>query len=130
MKFDQLVCWSCGSTLAGVPMPISRISECLSCSRKLHACLMCEFHDPSVAQACREPIAEEVTDKQCANFCDYFSPRSDAFNQRNDPQDETMPSGLTALFGDSKKSPESDGLEDGERQAGGQELNDLFRSKD
>ena len=130
MKSDQLVCWSCGSSLVGVPMPISRISECLSCRRKLHACLMCEFHDPAVAQACREPIADEVADKGCANFCDYFSPRPDAFNKRIDSQDEIAPTGLAALFGDGETNPESDGQGESEQQTGGQQLNDLFRSKD
>jgi hypothetical protein len=33
---------------------------------------MCEFYDTSVAKSCREPVAEEVTDKERANFCDYF----------------------------------------------------------
>jgi len=129
MKSDQLVCWSCGSSLTGVPMPISRISECLSCRRKLHVCLMCEFHDPLVAQACREPIADKVADKQWANFCDYFNPRPDAFNKQNDPRDEIVPAGLAVLFGDSEDHVASEGPDESERQTEGQELDDLFRGK-
>jgi hypothetical protein len=33
---------------------------------------MCVFFDPAAAQQCREPVADAVADKQCANFCGYF----------------------------------------------------------
>lgn len=55
-----------------MPMPLQRRDECPACSTDLHVCRMCEFYDKSVAKSCREPVAEEVTDKERANFCDYF----------------------------------------------------------
>ena len=36
----------------------------------------------AVAKHCREPIAEEVKDKERANFCDYFKPRPGAYSAR------------------------------------------------
>ena len=36
---------------------------------------MCQFFEPSVANACRETVAERVTDKTRANFCGYLVPR-------------------------------------------------------
>jgi hypothetical protein len=45
----------------------------------LHVCKLCEWYSTSVAKHCREPIAEEVKDKERANFCDYFKPRPDAY---------------------------------------------------
>lgn len=75
MEAKDLSCWKCGASLDGVPMPISRLSECLSCRAELHVCRLCEFYDPSVAEACREPMTEEVKDKTRANFCEYFYPR-------------------------------------------------------
>ena len=40
---------------------------------------MCVEYDPAVAKHCREPTAEEVADKQQANFCDFFRPRPKAW---------------------------------------------------
>jgi hypothetical protein len=37
---------------------------------------MCEFYDPGRANACREPVAEPVSDKMRANFCGWFRPRA------------------------------------------------------
>ena len=72
---EVLSCWKCGHALDDVPLPLRRRDECPACGTDLHVCRMCEFYDPSVAKSCREPIAEEVTDKERANFCDYFRGR-------------------------------------------------------
>jgi hypothetical protein len=98
MKARDLSCWKCGATLEGVPMPISRLSECLSCRSELHVCRMCEFYDTSVAQDCREPMAEEIKDKTRANFCEHFYPSPEL---RPDPaRAVSAPSAeLDALFG-------------------------------
>ncbi|NIT67742.1 MAG: hypothetical protein GWM93_13850, partial [Gemmatimonadetes bacterium] len=71
----SLSCWKCGHALDDMPMPLGRRDECPACATDLHVCRMCEFYDTSVAKSCREPIAEEVTDKERANFCDYFRGR-------------------------------------------------------
>jgi len=55
-----------------MPTPLRRRDECPACGADLHVCRMCEFYDTSVAKSCREPVAEEVTDKERAQFCDYF----------------------------------------------------------
>lgn len=74
----SLVCWKCGASLADLSLPIQRLDECRRCGAALHVCRMCEFYDTSVARQCREPIAEDVKDKERANFCDYYRPRADA----------------------------------------------------
>ncbi len=58
-------------------MPLRRRDECPACSADLHVCRLCEFYDTSVAKSCREPVAEEVTDKERANFCDFFALATD-----------------------------------------------------
>lgn len=68
----SLNCWKCGHALDEMPVPLRRRDECPACAADLHVCRMCEFYDTSVAKSCREPVAEEVTDKERANFCDYF----------------------------------------------------------
>jgi hypothetical protein len=66
-------CWSCGS---GLPFPrfaaVPRESECPKCGRDLHACRNCRHHDTAVNNQCREPNAEWVTDRDRANFCEFF----------------------------------------------------------
>ena len=69
-----LNCWKCGAALKDIPLPLSRYAKCKSCKADLHVCRMCEFYDRTVSKMCREPIAEEVKDKQRANFCGYLQP--------------------------------------------------------
>ncbi|MBB6095095.1 ribosomal protein L40E [Povalibacter uvarum] len=95
----SLTCWKCGNSLADYTLPLRRLEECRKCHAELHVCKMCEWYNTSVAKHCREPIAEEVKDKERANFCDYFTPRPDAYS--SSPQDEAAraKAQLDALFG-------------------------------
>ncbi len=96
---EALVCWKCGVSISDQPLPLSRVAECRSCGADLHVCRMCEFYDPRVAGACREPIAEEVKDKERSNFCDYFKTRADAYRPHNDTTARDARAKLDALFG-------------------------------
>jgi hypothetical protein len=51
---------------------ISRTEECPNCGADVHSCLNCENYDPHAHNKCREPQAEWVTDREKANFCDFF----------------------------------------------------------
>ena len=131
MEAKDLSCWKCGASLDGVPMPISRLSECLSCRAELHVCRLCEFYDTKVAQACREPLAEEVKDKTRANFCEHFYPLPRAYTP--EPTSDQAPSTeLAALFGDAPARDASEPTTEGEEpadpeQAARDRLDDLFR---
>jgi ribosomal protein L40E len=94
-----LVCWKCGASLEGLPLPLGRSAECKACSAYLHVCRLCEFYDPRVAKSCREPVAEEVQDKERANFCDYFQARPGAFVARDDSAARRARAEVEALFG-------------------------------
>lgn len=98
MARDRLNCWHCGTLLDDLPLPIGRREECPHCSSSLHVCRMCEFFDRSASRQCREPMADEVVDKEAANFCDYFRPRAgltaDADREAADSRAK-----LEALFG-------------------------------
>jgi hypothetical protein len=98
----KLSCWKCGASLEGLPLPLGRRAECLVCRTELHICRMCRFYDPQAARACREPVAEEVRDKERANFCGYFEIRAGAFIPRNDAAVRSARERLDALFGGSK----------------------------
>jgi hypothetical protein len=48
---------------------------------------MCQFYDPKSYNECREPNADRITEKEKANFCDYYKINSglnDAEKQRQD----------------------------------------------
>jgi hypothetical protein len=53
---------------------VFRSDECPQCGYDIHACLNCSNYDPSAHNRCREPQAEWVTDREKANFCDFFDP--------------------------------------------------------
>jgi hypothetical protein len=96
---SDLVCWKCGVSLSDYTLPLRRLEECRQCHAELHVCKLCEWYSTAVAKHCREPIAEEVKDKERANFCDYFKPRPDAYATA--PLDEAAKAKtqLDALFG-------------------------------
>src|SRR5579859_5126928 len=79
----DLVCWKCGNSLAALSLPLMRIDTCPKCRADLHVCKMCIDYDTRVAKHCREPTAEEVSNKTQANFCDHFKPRSGAYTAPN-----------------------------------------------
>ncbi len=57
---------------------------------------------------CDEPRAEEVRDKEKANFCDFFQPRPDAFTAIDDSEARKAKADLEALFGVDSAKPASD----------------------
>jgi hypothetical protein len=121
-----LVCWKCGGSLADYTLPLRRLEECRACGAELHVCKLCRFYDTSKAKHCQEPIAEEVKDKERANFCDYFTPRADAWSPAQPAAAEAARAQLDALFGSPPEGAVSgDAADDAARKA----LEDLFRRK-
>ena len=94
----DLVCWKCGASLAQLTLPLTRRDECARCRAELHVCRMCEDYDERLAKRCREPTAEEVTDKQAANFCGFFTPRAGAYTPRDTSAAEQAQRELEKLF--------------------------------
>ena len=96
---SELVCWKCGASLADLTLPLRRLEECRKCGAELHVCKLCEWYSVAVAKHCREPIAEEVKDKERANFCDYFKPRPGAYCRADVAASSKARTDLDALFG-------------------------------
>ena len=94
-----LKCWKCGGSLVEYTLPLRRIEECRACRAELHVCRMCEFYDTAKAKHCRETIADEVKDKQRANFCDYFKPTPTAWQPGATTAADKARAELEALFG-------------------------------
>ncbi len=59
---------------------------------------MCRFYDIGKARACAEPVADEVRDKERANFCGYFEPVSGRYRAPGSAGDEAR-AALESLFG-------------------------------
>jgi hypothetical protein len=95
---NSAVCWQCGASLAELTLPLSRFDACKQCRAELHVCKLCRLYDVTVAKQCREPIAEEVRDKQRANFCDDFMVRDDAYQPGNKSAVDQARAQLDALF--------------------------------
>ena len=95
----NLVCWKCGLSLAALSLPLSRRDECPRCRAELHVCRMCADYDTRVAKHCREPTAEEVSDKTRANFCDFFAPRPGAYVAPDTAAIDKSRAELDKLFG-------------------------------
>lgn len=76
----SLVCWKCGADLKEILVPLSRDAQCQICEADLHVCYMCRFFEKSKYNQCREPLAEQVRDKDKSNFCDYLKLRENAYD--------------------------------------------------
>lgn len=97
---DLYHCWKCGAALTGLILPMSRREECLACNADQHVCKLCRHFDPAISDACREDRAEGVTDKERANFCDYFEPASLVASSGSAAAETDIEGQLAALFGD------------------------------
>ena len=69
----MIECHQCGESIE-LEGKVMRKDTCPSCHSFLHCCMHCEFHDRSAHNQCREPAAEWVSNKEAANFCEYFQP--------------------------------------------------------
>jgi len=96
----NICCYRCGASLASLSLPLSRQDECPGCGAYLHVCKMCQHFDASVTRQCREDGADDVTDKDRLNFCDWFVPSDSAFDAKRKEEEDQAKSALDALFND------------------------------
>ena len=74
---DKLVfrCHQCGTAVElGQGAKVLRHHACSNCNADLKCCLNCRFYDTSRNNQCAETEADWVSDKESANFCDFFEP--------------------------------------------------------
>ena len=101
---NDLVCWKCGAALSDQPLPLSRLAVCSKCRAYLYACRLCVSYDPHLTRRCREQDAEEVTDKERANFCGYFNARPGAYRPGGEDKMQAARAKLGDLFGAGEKT--------------------------
>lgn len=67
----MMVCYFCKRELKLSEKVMFR-DLCPYCSRDLHICMNCRFYDEGHYNRCRETRAEWVSDREKANYCEYF----------------------------------------------------------
>ena len=120
---ESTTCWKCGGPLQELLLPLARHEECPHCRAQLHVCRMCVYFDTTAPQQCREPVADNVSDKQRANFCGYFQINPQAYTGASDQAADSRT--LDALFGD-ETSEEASEVSSSENELGTQ-LDQLFK---
>jgi hypothetical protein len=120
-----LQCHFCGAPVT-VGEPIPRDAECDSCRRDLRCCVNCRHYDTRYNNACTEPMADPVTDKDRRNFCEYFYFNREPFAARaaSPAKADAARAKLDALFGKPGDPPTEDRGADARRK-----LDALFGSK-
>ena len=119
---QTLTCWKCGGSLSEILVPFARVAECPRCRADLHVCRMCEFFDPGVRRGCKEPVADEVSDRERANFCGYFTPAAGLGPGMEDRASQAARAELDELFGLAPSGSASPGEADDARRR----LDELF----
>jgi hypothetical protein len=92
----KVTCFSCGKPLEFVDR-IGLRAECPHCHADVHVCRNCVHYDPKVYNECRETSAEVVREKDRANFCEYYQPRSGDVDAANKAKNDLV-SAAEALF--------------------------------
>lgn len=93
------MCRKCGKKIE--ISEIYRNTLCPVCGADLHSCINCRFYSPESHFGCKETVEELVADKECSNFCEYFSVNkgdfagTDSFSQKS----REARSAFNSLFG-------------------------------
>jgi hypothetical protein len=94
----NISCFRCGASLSELSLPFTRRDLCTECGVDLHVCKMCVHFAPSAPRQCREDDAEDVKEKEMANFCEWYVPSEDAFNPDVKSEAEKALESLEDLF--------------------------------
>ena len=116
---DHWQCWQCNSVVTDQPLPLSTYAECRQCRAQLHCCRQCQHFNPRLRADCDEPRAESHSEREKANFCDWFKLRHDFVELGKNVPSEAHRAELNTLFGTNVDVTESPS--DTRRQ-----LDDLF----
>jgi len=94
---SEVKCFKCEYPVTLEAMKdVNRYENCTKCNASIRSCMMCSFYDTSSYNDCREPTADRITDKEKANFCDFFKLSNSSHTNKN-KKIETM-SAAAALF--------------------------------
>lgn len=87
----SIQCHKCGKPLSDTyKIVVSRSDNCPHCMADIRCCKMCQFYDPKAYNECREPNADRITEKEKANFCDYYKIGGDSANDAEKQRQEQL----------------------------------------
>ena len=66
------ICHYCNKEL-NIHEKVTRQDACPHCGSDLHCCIHCKFYDENAHNKCNEPQSEWISDREKANFCEFFS---------------------------------------------------------
>ncbi|HIG42767.1 MAG: hypothetical protein ABGY96_27925 [bacterium] len=107
-----LLCWNCGSSLAEIPLPISRHANCPKCYEVLRCCRLCLNYAPGRPADCNHERADPPVIKETANFCDYFKPNRSAFDPKTESSQISAVADFDSLFSDTSPASEAESTHD------------------
>lgn len=95
------MCWKCKKNIQDSDI-IYHTSTCDFCGTDLHSCKNCKFYSVGSHYDCHESEVEFVSDKEKANFCDFFKPNIGEFQNitKDDQSKQKARDAFAALFGD------------------------------
>ncbi|HEY4715507.1 MAG TPA: hypothetical protein VII00_00170 [bacterium] len=91
------ICYFCSKGLHIERSPGFR-DLCVHCSKEIHICRNCRFFDENYYNKCREPKAEWVSDREKANYCEYFEFKESSFSARQAGSNEDAMKKWNKLF--------------------------------
>jgi len=81
------------------PLPLSTYAECRPCRAQLHCCRQCQHYNPRLRVDCDEPRAESHSEREKANFCDWFKLRREFVEPGEKAPSVDYQAELNTLFG-------------------------------
>jgi len=96
---QNIVCWHCGVSVREEPLPLSTYAECRQCRAQLHCCRQCQHFNPRLRADCDEPRAESHSEREKANFCDWFKLRREFVEPGEKAPSVNHQTELNTLFG-------------------------------
>ena len=91
-----LICQNCGQNIE--QETFTRNDICPKCGIYLKSCIQCKNYDPNSYHSCKEPMIEEVSDKNSANFCEYYKPNSTNISNSSYKKKDDVLNELDKLF--------------------------------
>ena len=94
-----MICWKCKKEIDVTE--VHRSTECPLCKADLRCCKACKFYSPGSHYDCKENVDSSVTEKEKANFCDFFSVNTSlsAGGSGSEDKAKAAKDAFNALFG-------------------------------
>ncbi len=94
------MCYNCAKPLNFL-LPISRTEVCPNCGRDVRCCKNCIHYSVGSHYDCKEHVDELISEKERANFCDWFSLNAKAtIGEAVHTKTDDTKNAFNSLFGD------------------------------